>query len=123
MRAFAKVTIGLALMALLAVPVAAAQKGEGEKGKKRGRHQRPVQLQILRHWLKDIELTEDQKAKVDELQKEFAPKFAELRKGQAAIFTPEQKQARREALRKAKAEGKKFREAVKEIEKAINLTD
>ncbi|NOX57021.1 MAG: M3 family metallopeptidase [Planctomycetes bacterium] len=121
MRRCANGVIGLMLLALLGAPLSAAQKGE--KGKRRGKRPRPAQVQVLNQWLKDIELSDEQKAKVDELRKEFAPKFAALRKEQNEILTPEQKKARRDALRKAKQEGKSFREAAKEIAKSMNLTD
>ena len=59
---------------------------------------------------KTVELTADQKTKLDALNKEFGPKLAELRKKQASIITADQKKARAEATKKAKADGKKGKE-------------
>ena len=57
-----------------------------------------------------IELTADQKTKVDALNKEFGPKLAECRKKAASIITADQKKARAAATKKAKADGKKGKE-------------
>ena len=59
---------------------------------------------------KSIELTADQKTKVEALNKEFGPKLAECRKKAASIITADQKKARTEAMKKAKADGKKGKE-------------
>ena len=59
---------------------------------------------------KGIELTADQKTKVDALNKEFGPKLAECRKKAASIITADQKKARAAATKKAKADGKKGKE-------------
>ncbi len=59
---------------------------------------------------KGIELTADQKTKVDDLNKEFGPKLSECRKKAASIITADQKKARAEATKKAKADGKKGKE-------------
>ena len=59
---------------------------------------------------KGIELTAEQKTKVDALNKEFGPKLAECRKKAASIITADQKKARAAATKKAKADGKKGKE-------------
>ena len=59
---------------------------------------------------KSIELTAEQKAKLDALNKEFGPKLAECRKKAASIITADQKKARAAATKKAKADGKKGKE-------------
>ena len=59
---------------------------------------------------KSIELTADQKTELDALNKEFGPKLAECRKKAASIITADQKKARAEATKKAKADGKKGKE-------------
>ena len=59
---------------------------------------------------KGIELTADQKTKLDVLNKEFGPKLAECRKKAASIITADQKKARAAATKKAKADGKKGKE-------------
>ena len=59
---------------------------------------------------KTIELTADQKTKIEALNKEFGPKLAECKKKANSIITADQKKARAEATKKAKADGKKGKE-------------
>jgi len=59
---------------------------------------------------KTIELTADQKTKVEALNKEFGPKLAECKKKANSIITADQKKARAAATKKAKADGKKGKE-------------
>ncbi len=72
---------------------------------------------------KGIELTADQKTKVDALNKEFGPKLAECRKKAAGIITADQKKARIEAVKKAKADGKKGKEVQAAANAAVAITD
>jgi hypothetical protein len=72
---------------------------------------------------KTIELTADQKTKVDALNKEYGPKLAELRAKFAGIITKDQKKARAEAMKKAKADGKKGKELQAATNAALALTD
>jgi hypothetical protein len=69
-----------------------------------------------------IELTADQKTKVDALNKEFGPKLAECRKKAAGIITADQKKARAEAVKKAKADGKKGKEVQAAANAALAIT-
>jgi len=71
---------------------------------------------------KGIELTVDQKTKVDALNKEFGPKLAECRKKAASIITADQKKARTEAVKKAKADGKKGKEVQAAANAAVAIT-
>lgn len=66
-----------------------------------------------------IELTADQKTKVEALNKEFGPKLAECKAKANSIFTADQKKARAKALNKAKADGKNKKEA----NAAVAITD
>jgi len=70
----------------------------------------------------DIELTADQKTKLDALNKEFGPKLAECRKKAAGIITADQKKARAEAVKKAKADGKKGKEVQAAANAALAIT-
>lgn len=63
--------------------------------------------QRIEQWTKGLSLTDEQKAKLDPVKKEFGPKLMDLMKKREAIFTAEQKQARGEALKAAAKEGKK----------------
>ena len=71
---------------------------------------------------KSIELTAEQKTKLDALNKEFGPKLAECRKKAASIITADQKKARAEAMKKAKADGKKGKELRAAVNAALAIT-
>jgi hypothetical protein len=73
--------------------------------------------------LPGIEFSEEQQMKVEEIRKEFLPKLAENQKKWDKVITPEQVQARREALQKARSEGKEGRELQNAANAAIRLTD
>jgi Spy/CpxP family protein refolding chaperone len=70
--------------------------------------------------LKGLKLTDDQKAKVKEFRKEYEPKF---KAAADSILTTEQKEARADAVKAAKAEGKKGPEVWKAAMEAVKLTD
>ncbi len=72
------------------------------------------------HILKGLNLTDDQKAKVKDLRKEYGPKFKAAADG---ILTADQKKARDDAVQAAKAEGKKGPEVWKAVRQAVKLTD
>lgn len=67
--------------------------------------------------------TEEQKAKIEAINKEYTPKFRALAKKGSDALTAEQKTARREAMKKAKEAGKKGKELQSEVESAMKLTD
>jgi Spy/CpxP family protein refolding chaperone len=70
--------------------------------------------------LKGLDLTDEQKAKLKELHKEFGPKF---KAAADSILTDEQKKARDDAVKEAKAAGKKGPEVWKAAMQAEKLTD
>ena len=71
---------------------------------------------------KSIELTAGQKTKLDALNKEFGPKLAECKKKANSIITADQKKARAEATKKAKADGKKGKELRAAANAAVAIT-
>ena len=71
---------------------------------------------------KSIELTADQKTKLDALNKEFGPKLAECKAKANSIVTKDQKKARAEAYKKAKADGKEGKERRAAANAALALT-
>jgi Spy/CpxP family protein refolding chaperone len=73
-------------------------------------------------FLKGLDLTDDQKAKLGDLMKEFRPKFKETSAKMAGIYTDEQKAAIKEAVQKARADGKNFQEIRKAVEDAVKPT-
>ena len=72
---------------------------------------------------KGVELTTDQKAKLDALNKEFGPKLAACRKEASGIITKDQKKARATALKEAKAAGKKGKELREAAEAAFKVSE
>lgn len=72
---------------------------------------------------KEITLTAEQQTKLDAIKKEEGPKLAELAAKLDGILTDEQKATRKEAAAKAKADGKKGKEANAAVEEALKLTD
>jgi len=72
---------------------------------------------------KEITLTAEQQTKLDAIKKEEGPKVAELTEKLDAVLTAEQKTARKEAAAKAKADGKKGKDAATAVEEALKLTD
>ena len=72
---------------------------------------------------KEITLTAEQQTKLDEIKKEEGPKVAELTEKLDAVLTAEQKTARKEAAAKAKADGKKGKDAATAVEEALYLSN
>lgn len=119
MRSLVRATVVFGLMLSMLASVGSAQEAKG-KGKKKDAAAGGQQVFQLP---KEITLTDDQQTKLEALKKEHSPKLAELAKKLDDGITDDQKKARREAIAKAKADGKKGKEAQAEIEAALNLTD
>lgn len=85
----------------------------------------PVEQQINRHFQVPaaITLSDEQKTKWEDVKKEFRPKVEELAVKREAIFTKEQKKARREANKTAQAEGKKGKALQAAVTEALNLSE
>ena len=109
-----KKTITILTACFLAVAFAAPAVAADKKKKKA-----PTAVRVP----KTVELTADQKTKLAALNKEFGPKLAELRAKAASVITKDQKKARAEAMKKAKADGKKGKELQAATNAALALTD
>lgn len=94
MRRIAQVLTVLFLAVAIVTPCVAQKK-------KRQRNQLPA---ALRKAIEKVDLTDEQTAKVKELTKEYAPKLAECKLDRTVT------KARAEAMKKARAEGKKGKE-------------
>jgi Spy/CpxP family protein refolding chaperone len=106
----------------IAIPVAAqekAKRGQGKRAGEKGGRQTQVLPQQL---LEGLELTAEQKLKLEAIAKEMTVPMQEARKMVDAILTDEQKAARKEATAAAKEAGKKPREAQQAVEAALKLT-
>jgi len=105
----------LTLAVVLAMPAMAAD--EKKKKKKKGR-KAPAAVRVP----KGIVLTAEQKKQVAVINKEFAPQLLAIGKKAREIITPEQRKARSEAAKKAKADGKKGKEARAAVNAAVEIT-
>ncbi len=105
----------LTLAVVLAMPAMAAD--EKKKKKKKGR-KAPAAVRVP----KGIVLTAAQKTQVAAINKEFAPQLIEVAKKARAIVTDEQRKARSAAAKKAKADGKKGKEARAAVDAAAKIT-
>lgn len=95
--------------------------GDAAKPKKQADANKGPQLRgAIKQIESKVELTDDQKAKVDALVAEMQPKYREALKG--LKFTKEQQEARKEAQAKAKADGLKGDKAMKAVHEAMKLT-
>jgi acetyl esterase/lipase len=72
--------------------------------------------------LPGIEFSKEQRAKVEEIRKEFMPKLAEAQRKFNSVITEEQVRARREAMQKARDAGKEGQELRDAVEAAAKLT-
>ena len=112
--------LALAAGLVLASNLSAADTGCGKKAcDKAAKAKKHAMLDFL----KGITLTDDQQTKVDALAKDYQPKFKANADKAAAVITPEQKKAREDAVKAAKAEGKKGKELGKVAAAAVTLTD
>jgi Spy/CpxP family protein refolding chaperone len=98
--------------------LSAAEEHKAPQGR---RPARPMAAQW--EMLKSLDLTADQKAKLEELKKEYGPKFKEVWQKMDSILTEDQKKARAEARKTAEAAGKKGPEVWKAAQAAVNPTD
>ena len=121
MTKFWKCLLSLSLTALLVSP-ALSEDAKPKKNKPNAARKEPPAVQLP----KEITLTEEQKTKVAELEKEYAPKMKELREKHDKILTEEQKKARQEVMKEAREkakEGKKGKELAQAIKDAMKLSE
>jgi hypothetical protein len=105
------------LVILLVIPLVAAEK----EAKKPGKKQAAGPIAGMEKHIADLELSVEQKNQVEGILAKYKPKFAEA--AAKAGLTDEQKRAQQEAQAKAKADGKKGKEARAEVQAAVKLTD
>ncbi len=117
MRAVRMVLV-LAVVVLMACPLLAQDRKKKGEGKRGGPGGDPMAMM-----LRDLNLTDEQKAKVQEVRKEFGPKLAEIQKKRDGVLTDEQKKARDEAVKSARDAGKSPREVFAAGREAVKLTD
>ncbi len=121
MTKFWKCLLSLSLAAFLLSPVT-AQDAKAKKNKPNAARKEQPAVQLP----KEITLTDEQKTKVAELEKEYGPKMKELREKLDKTLTEEQKKARQEVTKEAREkgkEGKKGKELAQAVKDAMKLTE
>ncbi len=114
----AVVTCGLIItVSTWAIAADAAKEGKGKKKAAAAAGQQVFQIP------KEITLSDEQKEKLEAIKKEHGPKLSELTKKLDDSLTAEQKKARKEAMEKAKTDGKKGKDLQEAVIAALNLTD
>ncbi len=124
MKSVARVFVLLSLVVAVAVPLNAGdkdkkaevkkgdvKKGDAQKEGKKGAKRPSLAQQTLKRFAK-AELTEEQVKKIQDLAAEHGPKIQAARKKYASTIPKEQRKARAEAIKKARAEGKKLSDVV-----------
>ncbi len=109
----------LCLMLVMAVAVSVSADETKEK-KKKGEKKAPSPTA---KFVEKLELTDAQKEQAAAIDKEFAPKMAEINKTRDALLTVEQKTAEKNARKTAKDAGKTPAESRKAVDEALKLTD
>jgi hypothetical protein len=69
-----------------------------------------------------LALTNDQKAKLNDLRKEYTPKLEEADAKISKIMTPERRKAAADAAKEAKAAGKKGKDLAAAVQAALKLS-
>ena len=97
-----------------------------QDAKAKGKKKQPVKEQPAVQLPKEITLSDEQKTKVAELEKEYGPKMKELREKLDKTLTEEQKKARQEVTKEAREkgkDGKKGKELAQAVKDAMKLTE
>jgi len=117
MKTMTRLFFALGLIALVVVAFGA----QNEKKEKKGKGGDPAAA--IKKQLEGIELTTEQKEKLDKIYAEQGPKLKAAQEKVAASLTDEQRKARTEAQKAAKAAGTKGKQAEEEVLAAMKLTD
>ena len=126
----ARLTIALVSVSLMAALALAQDSTQPPQrgGRGRGGFGGPggvaAGFERLSEAVKKLDLTTDQKDKLEALKKEYTPKFKALRDKAEKILTDDQKKARDEATKAAReATGADRRAAYAKVRDAVKLTD
>jgi FtsZ-interacting cell division protein ZipA len=117
MKTMTRLFFVLGLVALVGVVFAQ----EAKKDKKGGKRADPTAA--IKAKLETLDLSSEQKEKIDKILADHGPKVKAAAEKVAASLTAEQRKARNEAQQAAKAAGKKQKEANEEALAAMKLTD
>jgi Spy/CpxP family protein refolding chaperone len=116
--------LALAVSLMIVGNLSAADEKKGPEGRHpRGPAMERGDLFPAEMLIKGLNLTDDQKAKFEALKKEYGPKLKESWQKADSVLTADQKKAREEAVKAAKAADKKGPEVWKDAHAAVKLTD
>jgi Spy/CpxP family protein refolding chaperone len=122
MKKFVRFVFAAAFVAMISAPLVASAQDEqprrgqrGQRGQGQGFQRSPFQLP------RSVELTDEQKEKLAEIEKKHGEKFKAAQ--EKARPTDEQRTALREAFQKAREDGKQGEELRKVAEEAVTWTD
>ena len=115
----ARTVLTLTLALLITSPLWAADS------KKKAEKKAPPNpaAERIKRMTEGLTLTAEEKTKLDAIAKECCPMFVDAGKKLMDVLTPEQKKARGEAAKAAKAAGKKGKEFNTAVDSAATLTD
>lgn len=118
-----RVVTTLAMMVVIALVAAPAITAEADKKKKKKKNRSRATRVVPRldRQLSALELSDEQKAKLKELRASLAPKLVAARK--KGKLSKTQREARSQAQKKAKSEGKKGKAIRAAVAAAAELTD
>lgn len=119
MNYMTKLFVAFGFMALIGIAVGAQ---DAKKDRKKGGKGADPTANIKKS-LESVDLTSEQKEQIDKIIAEHGPKVKAATDKVNASLTDEQRKARNEAQKAAKAAGKKGREANEEALAAMKLTD
>jgi hypothetical protein len=111
------------LSLVLSVMICGYASAEDKPGKKKKGDALPPLLAQVQESVSTLELKEEDKTKIKTIIDEFKPKFVEQQKKMEGNLTDEQKKASKEAMEKAKADGKKGKDLKLAVEESVKLTD
>lgn len=117
MKSLASLFVAFGLLALVGIAFGAE---EGQRQNRKGRRADPTTA--IKTKLESLDLSAEQKAKIDKIISEQGPKLKDATEKVAASLTKEQRQARAEAQKAARAEGKKRKQAQDDVNAAMKLT-
>lgn len=109
----------LTFILVMAVAGPVLAKGGRAKGDNKAANR---EIANVLRFLKKVTLTAEQQTKVESLKSEYKPKVSDGLKKVDDALTPQQKQDKQAAKKKAKADGLKGKAAKAAVDAAVNLT-
>lgn len=110
----------LAACLLASASLSAAEQGQAPASRAAGRR---IAAAAGLEMLQGVNLTTEQKAKVEEIRKDLGGKIRDALQKLDGVLTEEQKKARAEAVKAARGSGRGLQGSREAIEKSLKLTD